>query len=117
MLIVLLPFEIDNDPCVTWLQGTEVGIGDGVNDGVGVAVGAGLPPVQGRPFNVNAAGVGLLPECVPWKPKLTVPPFAAMVPFQLPAGLEALTVLPLCEKVAFQPLVTCCPAVKSHERI
>lgn len=52
--------------------------------------------LQAMPFRVNAAGTsagGL--ELPPWNPNVTVPPFAGMVPFQLPAGLDAVTALPV----------------------
>jgi len=115
-MLIVLP-EMVIAPCVTWLQATGDGVSDGVCDGVGVEVGSGLPPVQGSPFNVKPAGVGLLPEEVPLKLNWTVPPLAAIVPLKAPAGLDASTTLPLCENVAFVPAATCCPAVKTQERV
>ena len=96
--------------------GVEVGPGVGVGPG-GVTVGGGTVPPQAAPFRVKDVGAGLLPLCVPWKPKLTVPPLAPIVPFQWPALLAAEAVEPLCEKFAFQPLVICCPALNVQESV
>ena len=75
---------------------------------VGVPTGVGVGgPLQASPFRAKLVGAGLLPVCVAWKPKATVPPLAPIVPFQWLATLEAETVVPLCEKSAFQPLLTC----------
>jgi len=78
-----------------------VGVGPGtVAVGVG---GGGVPPPHTSPFKTKVGGTTTLPLCVPWKPKATVPPLAPIVPFQCPAGLEAVTLLPEVAKLAFQP--------------
>jgi hypothetical protein len=37
------------------------------------------------------------------KPKATFPPLGRIIPFQLLSELDAVTVAPLCWKLAFQP--------------
>ena len=51
----------------------------GVKVEVGVAVGGTPPPLQSLPFSEKLMGRGLVPLNVPWKPKLTEPPFALII--------------------------------------
>src|SRR6185312_3764537 len=53
------------------------------------------------PLIENAAGASSWPVSVPLKPRLTVPPLAAMVPFQL--ALVTVTVWPDWVQLPFQP--------------
>src|SRR6266568_6917148 len=55
-----------------------------------------------------AVGAGSWPVSVPLNPTSTVPPFAAIVPFQL--ALVTVTVWPVCDHVPFQPDCTPSPA-------
>jgi hypothetical protein len=77
-----------------------------------------LPPPQATPLSVNAvitfAGGELL---LIWKPKVDVPPLGASSPFQLPAGLDAVTVEPDVLKPAFQPPLNDSPAPSVHTRL
>ncbi len=72
--------------------------------------------MQATPFSVKLVGMAFVSVWVAWKPKDTEPLLAPMVPFQVLAGLLAVTVLLLCVTVAFHELVTCWPLAKLHTR-
>ena len=56
-------------------------------------------------------GGGLLPPWLPLNPMSTDAP-GSSVPFQ--AAFSAVTCAPVCDQVADQPCVTCCPAGKEN---
>jgi hypothetical protein len=85
---------------VVTVGGTEVAVG-----------GTPTSPLQAVPLTAKSVGIAKLPVKEPWKPKETEPPFAPTVPFQWPAELLAVTLLPLCEMSTFQALVATCPGV------
>lgn len=91
-----------------------VGDGDDVlGDGVGLG-GLVTLPVQAAPLSAKSVGTGLLALFhEPLKPIVAEAP-VARAPSQL--ALAAVTAAADCAYVAFQPWVTCCPAVKSQVR-
>src|SRR6266508_3568040 len=96
------------------LAGLVPPVGDGLDDGEAVCDGW-PPPLQATPLSAKLVGAGLLLLFhEPLNPKLALP-LVARLPFQV--TLRAVTWAPLCDTVAFQACVTCCPAPNDHVRI
>jgi hypothetical protein len=66
---------------------------------------------------LSAKAAGFCGTPVPMKPNETLPPFAPIVPFQDPAGLLAVTLLPFWAYSAFHPLLMRSPARKFHASV
>ena len=64
------------------------------------------------PFKLKLVGAVTVPLWLPVKPKLDVPPFAPIVPFQKPAGFETVAFVPDWLKVAFQTSLIVSPLRK-----
>ena len=98
------------------MDGDGDGVGDievdGEGDGVD-PVGVGSAP-HDTPLKLNAPGTALVPEYVPWNPKLAVPPVASAPLYPTDA---AVTAAPDWVTVAFHPDVTRWSPANVHDSV